>query len=90
MTDYFLIDFSAPTMAKLIWLFVNVSKHLLLVDLYSNLVIYINLFKWFQVEGIIAKLDIDQKDMLMKYIYRGFESPSEGSSAHLVWRVSAS
>jgi hypothetical protein len=39
------------------------------------------------VEGIVAHLDTDQKDQLMKYIYRGFESPSEGSSAHLVGSV---
>jgi len=37
-----------------------------------------------QVESIVAKLDNDQKDLLMKYIYKGFETPSEGSSAHLV------
>ena len=29
-------------------------------------------------------MDNDQKDLLMKYIYRGFETPSEGSSVHLV------
>ena len=39
-----------------------------------------------QVESIVKKLDNDQKDLLMKYIYRGFETPTDNSSAHLlVW-----
>ena len=37
-----------------------------------------------QVEPTVKELDNDQKDLLMKYIYRGFETPSEGSSAHLL------
>lgn len=36
------------------------------------------------VEGAVKKLDNDQKDILMKYIYRGFEIPADGSSAHLL------
>jgi actin related protein 2/3 complex subunit 5 len=39
-----------------------------------------------QIEECVKQLDNDQKDILMKYIYRGFEEPSEGSSAQLlVW-----
>jgi actin related protein 2/3 complex subunit 5 len=37
-----------------------------------------------QVEGIVKSLDNDQRDILMKYIYRGFEIPSEGSSGQLL------
>jgi len=36
------------------------------------------------VDSAVKKLDPDQRDVLMKYIYRGFENPSEGSSAHLL------
>jgi len=36
------------------------------------------------VDSAVKKLDSDQRDVLMKYIYRGFENPSEGSSAHLL------
>lgn len=39
-----------------------------------------------QMDQIIAALDKTQLDVLMKYIYRGFEKPSEGSSAILlIW-----
>ncbi|XP_068202421.1 actin-related protein 2/3 complex subunit 5-C [Palaemon carinicauda] len=39
-----------------------------------------------QMDQIIAALDKTHLDVLMKYIYRGFERPSEGSSAILlVW-----
>nr|ACO15281.1 Actin-related protein 2/3 complex subunit 5 [Caligus clemensi] len=39
-----------------------------------------------QVEGIVKALDSDQRDILMRYVYKGFEIPSEGSSGHLlVW-----
>jgi len=34
--------------------------------------------------AIDALSDIDLVDILMKYIYRGFEYPSDGSSAHLL------
>ncbi len=38
-----------------------------------------------QVEAVVKQLDTDQRDLLMKYIYRGFEFPCEGSSAHLLF-----
>lgn len=38
-----------------------------------------------QMDGAIDALnDIDLVDVLMKYIYRGFEFPSDNSSAHLL------
>ncbi|CAH0389324.1 unnamed protein product [Bemisia tabaci] len=37
-----------------------------------------------QMEDIISTLDTDMVDILMKYIYRGFEIPSERSSGHLL------
>jgi len=39
-----------------------------------------------QMDEIIAGLSREHLDVLMKYVYRGFELPSEGSSGHLlVW-----
>ncbi len=38
-----------------------------------------------QVDSVVKKLDNDQKDLLMKYIYRGFETPTDNSSAHLLF-----
>lgn len=43
-----------------------------------------------QIEEVVQSLDPDQVDVLMKYIYKGFEVPSEGSSAHLLsWHEKA-
>lgn len=43
-----------------------------------------------QIDDVIQRLDVEQVDTLMKYIYKGFESPTEGSSAHLlVWHEKA-
>ena len=39
-----------------------------------------------QISEYVEQLDSDQKDMLMKYIYRGFKNPTDGSSANLlIW-----
>lgn len=47
-------------------------------------------FKSSEVEGAINALSDPQLDILMKYIYKGFESPSEGSSALLLtWHEKA-
>lgn len=37
-----------------------------------------------KMDDIISNLDQSLQDVLMKYIYRGFEQPSEGSSATLL------
>lgn len=43
-----------------------------------------------QIEEAVQSLEIELIDVLMKYIYKGFESPSEGSSGHLlVWHEKA-
>lgn len=36
------------------------------------------------IEPIVNTLDLDEIDILMRYIYLGFEQPLEGSSAHLL------
>ena len=39
-----------------------------------------------EMEPAVSKMDKDTLDVLMKFIYAGFESPVEGSSGHLlVW-----
>jgi len=43
-------------------------------------------FKAAEIEAAVKSLDQNKLDVLMKYIYRGFEIPSEGSSAQLlIW-----
>lgn len=43
-------------------------------------------FKAAEIEAAVKSLDQTKLDVLMKYIYRGFEIPSEGSSAQLlIW-----
>lgn len=43
-----------------------------------------------QIEDAVGKLDRELVDVLMKYVYRGFEIPSEGSSGHLLlWHEKA-
>ncbi|VEN54362.1 unnamed protein product, partial [Callosobruchus maculatus] len=37
-----------------------------------------------QIDDILNGLDSELLDTLMKYIYKGFEYPSEGSSGHLL------
>lgn len=43
-------------------------------------------FKSSQIDEAVQALEPELIDVLMKYIYKGFESPSEGSSGNLlVW-----
>ncbi|XP_049866137.1 actin-related protein 2/3 complex subunit 5-B [Pectinophora gossypiella] len=43
-----------------------------------------------QIEEAVSCLSREDVDILMKYIYRGFEYPSEGSSGHLLlWHEKA-
>ncbi|CAH1644962.1 unnamed protein product [Spodoptera littoralis] len=43
-----------------------------------------------QIEEAVGNLCQDDIDILMKYIYRGFECPTEGSSGHLLlWHEKA-
>ncbi|OQR71003.1 actin-related protein 2/3 complex subunit 5-like [Tropilaelaps mercedesae] len=37
-----------------------------------------------EMDAVISTLEPELVDTLMKYIYRGFESPAEGSSGHLL------
>lgn len=37
-----------------------------------------------QIEEAVNALDPEQIDILMKYVYKGFEFPSEGRSGHLL------
>lgn len=37
-----------------------------------------------QIDQAMETLDSESADTLMKYIYRGFEAPSDGSSGHLL------
>jgi len=61
------------------------SENQHLKDSSLNIILRVLLsFKIGQVEEAVAALDREQIDLLMKYIYRGFEIPSEGSSAHLL------
>ena len=41
-------------------------------------------FKASEIEPAVKSLDHDNIDTLMKYIYRGFEFPSDNSSAQLL------
>lgn len=41
-------------------------------------------FKSNEIDVAVKSLDQPQLDLLMKYIYRGFEYPSDGSSAQLL------
>ncbi|KAF5291720.1 hypothetical protein FQR65_LT11414 [Abscondita terminalis] len=43
-----------------------------------------------QIDDIVQSLSLELIDVLMKYVYRGFEIPSEGSSGHLLlWHEKA-
>lgn len=61
------------------------SKNQVLKDSALNLVLRVLMsIKTSQIDDAVCSLDKELIDTLMKYIYRGFESPSEGSSGHLL------
>uniref|UniRef100_T1IVN3 Actin-related protein 2/3 complex subunit 5 n=1 Tax=Strigamia maritima TaxID=126957 RepID=T1IVN3_STRMM len=61
------------------------SKNQVLKDAALNTVLRVLLsIKTNQMDEVISSLDKELIDILMKYIYRGFENPSEGSSGHLL------
>nr|SVE73286.1 EOG090X0HLA [Ceriodaphnia reticulata] len=61
------------------------SRNQMVKDAALNVVMLVLLsVKSAQMEEAVNALDREQLDILMKYIYRGFETPSEGSSGHLL------
>jgi len=40
--------------------------------------------KFSQIDEVISQLDVDMIDVLMKYIYKGFEKSTEKKSNHLL------
>lgn len=67
------------------------SKNQAIRDVGFALVIKVLLsIKTSEIEKAVLSLERDLVDILMKYIYRGFEYPSEKSSAHLLaWHEKA-
>jgi actin related protein 2/3 complex subunit 5 len=64
---------------------VNLCILYLLQDKAVNLAIRVlTSFKTSEIDGAVKSLDSKLLDVLMKYIYRGFEFPTEGSSASLL------
>nr|SVE70776.1 EOG090X0HLA [Daphnia similis]SVE71406.1 EOG090X0HLA [Daphnia similis]SVE72039.1 EOG090X0HLA [Daphnia similis]SVE72666.1 EOG090X0HLA [Daphnia similis] len=61
------------------------SRNQMVKDAALNVVMQVLLsMKSSQIEEAVNALDRDHLDILMKYIYRGFETPSEGSSGQLL------
>lgn len=61
------------------------SKNQLVKDRAANTVVRVlTSFKTADIERAVKSLDAKSVDTLMKYIYRGFESPADGSSAVLL------
>ncbi|XP_017769874.1 PREDICTED: actin-related protein 2/3 complex subunit 5-like protein [Nicrophorus vespilloides] len=67
------------------------SKNQLVKENALNLTLKVLLsIKTSQIDEAIKALGKDYIDVLMKYVYKGFEMPSEGSSGHLlVWHEKA-
>lgn len=43
-----------------------------------------------QIEDVVNQLDVDMIDVLMKYIYKGFEKSTENKCSHLLmWHEKA-
>lgn len=68
-----------------ICVFAKANSDDILQDNARNLTLKVLLsIKSTQIDDCLAQLDRDLLDVLMKYIYRGFEIPTEGSSSHLL------
>lgn len=67
------------------------SKNIQLKENALNLTLKVLLaIKVSQIEEVVQSLKIEEVDVLMKYVYRGFEKCVEGSSGHLlVWHEKA-
>ncbi|CAI6356885.1 unnamed protein product [Macrosiphum euphorbiae] len=67
------------------------SKNQQLRDNALNVVMKVLLAtKLSQIEEVVAQLDVDMVDILMKYIYKGFEKSTEKKSSHLLmWHEKA-
>lgn len=66
------------------------TKDPVLKESVFNLIMYIILnVKKPDIESILEKLDNDQLDILMRYIYKGLEHPVDGRSNHLFFWHSA-
>lgn len=64
---------------------VNVGRKHPLRDQVAELMLRVILnVKSSEIESIVNTLDLDEIDVLMRYIYYGFEHPVEGSSAYLL------
>jgi len=63
------------------------TKNQAIKDRASQLVIRVlTSFKQADVEKAVTSLDKEELDLLLKYVYKGFETPQDGSSAILlVW-----
>ncbi|KAB0797512.1 hypothetical protein PPYR_08505 [Photinus pyralis] len=67
------------------------SKNQQIKDQALNITLRVLLsIKGSQIDEIVQSLDPELIDVLMKYVYRGFEIPAEGSSGHLLmWHEKA-
>ncbi|KAI1287930.1 Actin-related protein 2/3 complex subunit 5 [Halotydeus destructor] len=67
------------------------SKNQAIKDSIAALVMQVLLaVKTSEIDKVIDGLSTDLIDVLVKYIYRGFETPTDGSSGHLlVWHEKA-
>ncbi|CAD5117564.1 DgyrCDS6325 [Dimorphilus gyrociliatus] len=63
------------------------SKNQSLLDACTQLIVEVMMsFKTSAVEQALKSLNQGQLDLLLKYVYKGFESPVENSSYHLlIW-----
>lgn len=64
---------------------INVGRKHPLRDQVAELMLRVMLHvKSSEIEAVVNTLDLDEIDVLMRYIYYGFEHPVEGSSSYLL------